>query len=86
MSGDVSMARLYISRSQTQAENLIQDTGTVFLPMVNKEVAQFIKSCAHSQLVNSFSHKAQTLLQTIESDTPFDVLFLDFWEPGEILY
>ena len=22
--------------------------------------------------------------QTIESDNPFDVVFLDFWEPGDI--
>ena len=24
------------------------------------------------------------MLHTIESDTPFDVVFLDFWEPGDI--
>ena len=24
------------------------------------------------------------MLQTIESDTPFDVVFIDFWEPGDI--
>ena len=26
------------------------------------------------------------MLQKIDSDTPFDVLFIDFWEPGEIPY
>ena len=26
------------------------------------------------------------MLQTIESDTPFDVVFLDFWGPGDIPY
>ena len=52
--------------------------------MVNKEVVQFIISCAHCQLVNSLSREAQQLLHTIESDTPFDVVFLDFLEPGDI--
>ena len=55
-------------------------------PMINKEVVQFIRAFAHCQLVNSFSHEAQQLLQTIDSDTPFDVVFLYFWEPGEIPY
>ena len=54
--------------------------------MVNKEVDQFIRACAHCQLVNLCSHEAQQLLQTIEPDTPFDVVFIDFWEPGDIPY
>ena len=54
--------------------------------MVNNEVSQFIITCAHFQLVNSQSHKAQQLIQTIESDNPFHVLFIDFWELGEIQY
>ena len=52
--------------------------------MVNKEVAQFIRACTHGQLLNSCSHEAQHVLQTIESDNPFDVVFIDFWEPGDI--
>ena len=24
------------------------------------------------------------MLHTIESDTPFDVVFIEFWEPGDI--
>ena len=53
-------------------------------PMVNKEVDQFIRACAHCQLINSCSHKAQQLLPRIELDTSFDMVFLDFWEPGDI--
>ena len=52
--------------------------------MVNKEVSQVIRACSHFQLVNSLSHEAQQLLQTIESDTQFDVIFIDFGEPGDI--
>ena len=47
-------------------------------------MAQLIKACSHCQLVNSCSREAQQLLQTIDSDTPFDVVFLDSWEPGDI--
>ena len=53
-------------------------------PMVNKDTAHFITACAHCKLVNSFSPEAQQFLQTIESDTPFDEVFIDFWEPRDI--
>ena len=52
--------------------------------MVNKDVTKFIIACAHCKFVNSCSHEEQYLLQTIESNTPFYVVFLDFWEPGDI--
>ena len=54
--------------------------------MFNKEVDQFIRSNAHCQLVNTFSHEEQKLLYTIDTDTPYDLLFLYFWEPVDILY
>ena len=47
-------------------------------PMFNKDVDQFIIACAHYQLVNLCSCEAQQFIQTIESDTSFDVVFLDF--------
>ena len=53
-------------------------------PMVHKELAQFIKTCAHCQLVKSCSYESQQIICTIESDTPFDVIFLDFWVTGDI--
>ena len=53
-------------------------------PMVNKEVVQFIRVYVHLQLVNSCSNEAHQMLHTIESDNPFDVAFIDFWEPGDI--
>ena len=52
--------------------------------MLNKEVDQFISARANGQFVNSCSNEAQQFLQTIESDTPFDVAFLDLWETGDI--
>ena len=54
--------------------------------MVNKEVDNFITSCTRCQLVNSCSNEAHKILHTIESDTPYGVVFLDFWEPGDIPY
>ena len=52
--------------------------------MVNKEVAQFIRYFAYLQLVNSVSHEAHYILHKIELDTPFEVVFLDFWYIGGI--
>ena len=47
--------------------------------MVHKEVAQFIRSCANFLLVNSCSHESQQTLHSIDSDIPFDMVFIEFW-------
>ena len=46
--------------------------------MVNKEVDKFTRAYTHYQLINSYSRKTHHMLHTIESDTQFDVVFLDF--------
>ena len=56
----------------------------VFWPIANNEVAQFIRDYAYCQLVNSCSHEAQKMIQTVESDTTFDVVFLYFSGPGDM--
>ena len=52
--------------------------------MVNKELNHLIRACANLQLVNPCSDEAHRMLYTIDSDTPFDVAFIDFWETGDI--
>ena len=47
-------------------------------PIVNREVAQLISAFAHCQLVNSCFCEAQKMIPIIESDTPFDVIFIYF--------
>ena len=59
--------------------NLFSILARFWWPMVNKEAALFMRAFENCQLVNSCSHKAHQLIQTIESDTPFDVVFIDFW-------
>ena len=54
--------------------------------MVNKEVDLFIIACSNCQLFNSLSHETHQMLHTIYSDTPFYVILLDFWVPGNIPY
>ena len=54
--------------------------------IVNKDVAQFIRSCANFQLLNACYREAHQIFHTIESDTSFEVVFLDFWKAGEIPY
>ena len=52
--------------------------------MFNKEVEQFIRAREHFKFVKFMPHWVQNMLHTIDSDNPFDVVFLDFWEPGDI--
>ena len=61
-----------------EQRNLFRILARFCWPMVNNEVDQFIRVCAHFQLINSCSHESQYMLHTIESDTPFDVVFLYF--------
>ena len=49
-------------------------------------MAQIIRDCTNFQLVDSCLHKSHNLLNTIESDTPFDMLFIYFYKPVYILY
>ena len=44
-----------------------------------------VEACGHCCLANITSHETQMKLQTWESDAPFDVVFLDVWEPGDVL-
>ena len=55
-----------------------------FFPMVNMEVAHFIRAHIHCQLLNPLSHEAQKILCTVYSDTPFYMVSVDLWEPGDI--
>ena len=75
-----------LSGHSHEKRTLLQILEQFWWPMVNKEVAQFIRAWAHCRLVNSCSHEAQQSLQTVESDTPFDVVFIGFGEPGDIPY
>jgi hypothetical protein len=50
---------------------------------MTRDIARFVKSCAHCQLANATSHEAQSILQAIETKAPFDILFLYVWTPGD---
>jgi hypothetical protein len=47
-------------------------------------IAAFVKSSAYCHLANATSHEAQSILQAMETQSPFDVLFLDVWTPGDL--
>ena len=47
-------------------------------------MAQYIIDSAHFQLVDLLSHESQELIHTIDYDTTFDVVLVDFWEPSYI--
>ena len=53
-------------------------------PTVKRDVNALVQACAHCQPGNASSHKAQQMLHFVESDGPFDVMFMDFWKPGDM--
>jgi hypothetical protein len=52
-------------------------------PNMTRDIAKFVKSYAYCKLTNATSHEAQSILQAIETQAPFDVLFLGVWTPGD---
>ena len=48
------------------------------------DVRTAIATCAHCKLANAAGHEAQTILTAISSDTPFDVIAIDVWSPGDV--
>ena len=53
-------------------------------PGVVRDVTEGVRGCGHCNLANAASHESQLLLHTLSCDTPFDVIFLDFWSPGDV--
>ena len=54
-------------------------------PGMTKDVKTGVLSCAHCNLANAASHEAQLKLHSLACDAPFDVVFLDFWSPGDMV-
>ena len=50
--------------------------------MVLHDINQMVLGCGHCQIANNASHDSQMELQVLETDVPFDIVFLDVWEPG----
>jgi CheY-like chemotaxis protein len=50
---------------------------------MTRDITEFVLSCAYCRLSNATSHEAQSILQAIETQEPFDVIFLDVWTPGD---
>jgi hypothetical protein len=53
-------------------------------PSVKRDVDVLVRACLHCRLGKSVSREAHELLQELGSDGPFDILFMDFWDPGEV--
>ena len=50
---------------------------------MTSHIMEQVQACAHCRLANSVSHESQTILRTLQSDKPFDVVFLDIWCLGD---
>jgi hypothetical protein len=54
-------------------------------PGVSRDVRNGVLGCACCRLANHTDHENQQLLYSFVCDEPFSVIFLDIWQPGEIL-
>ena len=52
-------------------------------PGSQKDVTDFVLSCAHCRLVNAARHESTGVLQGMSEAAPLEVIFLDFWSPGK---
>lgn len=52
-------------------------------PVMAKDVARLTRECAHCRLTNATWHESAGLFHDFESDIPLDVVFLNFWSPGD---
>ena len=53
-------------------------------PNMYSDVRTAVATCAHCKLANATSHEAQAVLTAISTDTPFDVVAIDVWSPGDV--
>jgi hypothetical protein len=53
-------------------------------PSLLRDVDMAVLGCGHCRLANNVNHEGQAIIQTMQCDTPFDVIFLDVWSPGDI--
>ena len=53
-------------------------------PGITRDVREGCLGCAHCNLSNAVSHENQLKLHTLACDQPFDVVFIDFWSPGDL--
>ena len=53
-------------------------------PSVRRDVDVLVRACLFCRIGESVSREAHEVLQNLGSDGPFDAIFMDFWDPGEV--
>ena len=53
-------------------------------PSASKDVTTAVRGCGHCRVSNITDHEAAQKLKSISSESPFDVLALDLWKPGDM--
>ena len=53
-------------------------------PKMLRDVVELVKACAHCILANSMAKDSSAFLHAYINDSPFDIMFLDVWTPGEV--
>ena len=53
-------------------------------PRLYLDVRNAVTQCTTCGLANNTDHKNQQRLRTVDTTSPFDIVFLDGWNPGNI--
>ena len=53
-------------------------------PRMYLDVKEAVAECAHCRLTNAVGHEAKQVLEAISCETPFDVIAIDVWSPGDV--
>ncbi len=53
-------------------------------PSVRRDIENLVRACLYCRFGNNTSHETMEILHELESTNPWDAVFLDFWDPGDI--
>ena len=53
-------------------------------PTMATDIRRMTLGCAHCRAVNASNHEAQQILKSLQTEQPFDIIFLDVWSPGKV--
>eukprot|EP00978_Attheya_sp_CCMP212_P033481 scaffold135186_cov68-Attheya_sp.AAC.4 len=58
-------------------------TAHYWWPGMTKEIRDRVLGCAYCKLPNTMSHEAQVILQNLDTDTPFSIIAMYMYTPGD---
>ena len=64
------------------AHAIFEATSQLWWPGMGRDITTLVHSYAHYHLANATMHESAGPLLGLESDAPLDIIFIDYWSPG----